>query len=140
MQNMFTAYGFLPTPGMRDCFYRRLAADEWLMMGRIPDDFVNTTPFADELLAAGLYAVTTADTDDMEERFALLHDWINKSRHFAVDTMADGRGRCPDMFEELTPWDIAMITGSFRQDLYVPVRLQKERQLNEESIRTGTRQ
>lgn len=32
MQNLFSVYGFMPVPGMRDCFMRKEPGDEWIIL------------------------------------------------------------------------------------------------------------
>jgi len=53
MQNQFADYGFVPVPGMRDCFMRKEPRDEWVMLMKIPDNYYNETIFTDEILPGG---------------------------------------------------------------------------------------
>ncbi|MDR1329416.1 MAG: MerR family transcriptional regulator [Oscillospiraceae bacterium] len=46
MQNLFAEHGFLPDPGLRNCFYRKEQNDEWIMLMKIPEDYDNTTEYA----------------------------------------------------------------------------------------------
>ncbi|MDR1329411.1 MAG: hypothetical protein LBK23_07410 [Oscillospiraceae bacterium] len=60
MQNLFAEYGFMPDPGLRNCFYRKEQNDEWIMLMKIPEDYDNATEYADERLAGGLFAVASS--------------------------------------------------------------------------------
>ena len=53
MQYLFAGYGFISNPGFRDCFFRKEPNDEWIMLLKIPNDYDNTTEYADEEFWAG---------------------------------------------------------------------------------------
>jgi len=114
MQNLFADYGFTPTPGFHDCFYRKEHNDEWVMLKKIPDDYENQTPYVDERFQGGLYAVTSAFMEDMDDSFILLKDWVKQSEDFELEAGAE-------MIEEILPWDIAIELKRFQQDLYLPI-------------------
>jgi len=114
MQNLFADYGFTPTPGFHDCFYRKEHNDEWVMLVKIPDDYKNQTPYVDEQFQGRLYAVTSAFMEDMDDSFILLKDWVKQSEDFELETDAE-------MIEEILPWNIAIELNRFQQDLYLPV-------------------
>jgi hypothetical protein len=115
MQNLFSVYGFVPTPGMRDCFMRKEPGDEWVMLMKIPDAYENETVYADETLPGGLYAVAAAFFESMDDTFALLRKWINGSGEFALD---ENR---PEMLEEILPWDISNKFSRYQQDIFIPI-------------------
>ncbi len=121
MQNLFAEYGLVPAPGLRNCFYRKEPGGEWLMLMRVPDDFDNTTVYADEAFPGGLFAVASSFMEDMDDTFALLRDWVRASGDFAP---GPGRG----MIEEILPWDIANRTGRYQQDVFVPIREKANRE------------
>lgn len=72
-------FGFTPSPGLRNCFYRKEPNDEWIMLIKIPNDYENTTEYIDERLAGGLFVIASSFMEDMDDTFILLKDWINKS-------------------------------------------------------------
>jgi len=117
MQNLFAAYGFLPQPGLRNCFYRKELGDEWVMLMQIPQDYENATPYLDENLPGGLFAVASSFFEDMDDTFLLLREWIAQSEHFALDTGCE-------MLEEILPWDIAHRLGKYQQDVFIPIKTQ----------------
>jgi DNA-binding transcriptional MerR regulator len=120
MQNLFADYGFLPTPGMRDCFIRLMEIDgkvDGYMLIKIPDDYNNKTIYQDEVLEAGLYAVTTSFFEDMDDTTLLLKEWVKSSEEFDLDKEGF------EMIEEVMPWDMAMITNKFQQDIFIPIKL-----------------
>lgn len=87
MQHLFAEYGLVPTPGLRNCFYRKEQGDEWLMLMlmEIPKGFENTSLFTEESFSGGLFAVASSFMEDMDDTFVLLRDWINKSESFELD-------------------------------------------------------
>lgn len=133
MQNLFLEYGFLPNPGMRNCFYRKEQDNEWVMLMKIPDEYENATVYKDEYLPGGLYAVTSSFVEDMDETFSLLKDWINKSEHYAIDSSVNGEMRRGEMIEEILPWDIAEKLNRYQQDVFVPIRMKNEK----ETVKNG---
>ena len=122
MQNMFKCYGFTPSPGMRNCFYRKEPDDEWIMMIKIPHDYDNQTPYADEHFHGGLYAVASAFIEDMDDTFILLRDWILKSEEYDIDIEEEGESQRPEMIEEILPWDISARLNRYQQDVFIPVK------------------
>jgi DNA-binding transcriptional MerR regulator len=117
MQNLFSIYGFVPVPGMRDCFMRKESGDEWVMLMKIPDDYKNETVYADEALPGGLYAIAATFFESMDDTFILLREWINNSGDFDLD-----RNR-QEMIEEIMPWDIANRLKRYQQDILIPIRI-----------------
>jgi hypothetical protein len=128
MQNLFGKYGFIPNPGMRNCFYRKEADNEWIMMIKIPDDYENSTLYADEYLPGGLYAVASSFVEDLDDTFVLLRDWINKSEHYELDTHTKGKMHRIEMIEEILPWDIANKLNRYQQDVFIPVKIKEEKE------------
>jgi len=122
MQNLFARYGFKPNPGFHNCLYRKENNDEWVMMMEITSSYENETQYADEHFQGGLYAVTSAFMEDMDDTFVLLRDWIDKSDDFKLEAGAE-------MIEEILPWDIAIKLNRFQQDLYIPIKMREEQPL-----------
>lgn len=71
MQTLFEQYGFIPSPGLRNCFYRKEASGEWIMLIKIPNDYENTTEYTDEKFTGRLFAVATSFMEDMDDTFIL---------------------------------------------------------------------
>jgi DNA-binding transcriptional MerR regulator len=117
MQSLFAEFGFMPSPGLRDCFYRKEANDEWVMLIKIPDDYENKTDYADEKFEGGLFAVASSFMEDMDDTFILLRDWINKSGHYVPDANRF------EMIEEILPWDIAAWLNRYQQDVFIPIQI-----------------
>jgi len=115
MQHLFDPYGFNPHPGFHNCFYRKEANDEWVMMIEIPLDYENESPYADVQFQGGLYAAASSFMEDMDDTFVLLREWIKQSTDFQLETGAD-------MIEEILPWDIAIKLNRYQQDVYIPVK------------------
>ena len=115
MQNLFAPYGFVPIPGMRDCFFI-LYGQNWIMHMKIPDDYQNDTPYTEATLS-GLYAVSSTFFESLDETFVLLREWVNNSAHFEQDKQR------PEMLEEILPWDIVELTEKFQQDVFIPIKL-----------------
>lgn len=135
MQNLFVKFGFMPSPGLRNCFYRKEQNGEWIMLIKIPNDYENTTVYADENLIGGLYAVASSFVEDMDNTFALLKDWISKSDHYQLDADTEGKIRRNEMIEEILPWDIANKLNRYQQDVFIPIQMiqiknQKEQKEN----------
>lgn len=123
MQNLFSEYGLIPTSGLRNCFYYRASNDEWIMKLKIPDGFINTTPYLDEFFEGGMFAITCSFMEDMDEAFLLLRDWIDKSEYFELDKDETGTLNRNEMIEEILPWDIAQMLNRYQQDIFIPVRI-----------------
>jgi len=122
MQNLFAAYGFIPEPGLRNCFYRKESGDEWIMMIKIPQDYKNTTAYIDENLVGGLFAVASSFMEDMDDTIILLRDWISKSENYEIDADAESKLQQSDMIEEILPWDIANKLNRYQQDVFIPIK------------------
>lgn len=120
MQNLFSNYGFVPVPGMRDCFMRKESGDEWVMLMKVYDDYENETVYADETLPGGLYAIAATFFESMDDTFILLREWVNNSGDFDLD-----KNR-PEMIEEILPWDIANRFSRYQQDVFIPIRLKTD--------------
>jgi hypothetical protein len=122
MQNLFAEHGFMPAPGLRNCFYRKELNDEWIMLMKIPEDYDNATEYTDERLTGGLFAVASSFMEDMDDTFILLREWVNNSGGFDLD-----KGR-QEMIEEILPWDIANRLSRYQQDIFIPVRIKDEKE------------
>ena len=122
-ENFFAEYGFMPEPGFRNCFFRKEANDEWVMLIKIPQDYENTTAYIDENVPGGLYAVTTSFMADLDDTFILLREYINKSENYEFDTDADGKLLRDKMIEEILPWDIVAQFNQYQQDVFVPIKI-----------------
>lgn len=129
MQNMFAEHGFIPCPGLRNCFYRKENGDEWIMLMTIPKDFENVTAYADETLPGGLYAIASSFVEVMDDTFILLRDWINKSGNYELDIGNDGKLQRNEMIEEILPWDIANRLNRYQQDVFIPIRIKSGEEL-----------
>ena len=116
MENLFAGYGLMSNPGFRDCFFRKEASGEWVMLMKIPQGYDNATPYTDEAFPGGLFAVASASFEVMDDTFLLLRDWANKSSDFALDTGYE-------MIEEILPWDIVYRFNRYQQDVFVPIKL-----------------
>ena len=128
MQNMFKEYGLIPSPGMRNCFYRKEPNDEWIMMIKTPRDYDNQTPYTDEYFPGGLYAVTSAFIEDMDDTFILLKDWIIESGDYELDIGEEDTSQRVEMIEEILPWDISASLSRYQQDVFVPIKFVKHRE------------
>ena len=128
MQNLFAEYGFIPLPGMRNCFFRKENGGEWLMEILIPDDFENTSEYADEHFPGGLFAVTSSFMEDMDDTIVLLKNWINKSDTYWLDTDAEEKMERSEMIEEIMPWDIAVKLNKYQQDIFIPIKIINEKE------------
>lgn len=125
-ENLFTQYGFIPDPGLRNCFFRKEPNGEWVMLMNIPKDYVNMTEYIDEDLPGGLYAIATSFMADMDDTFILLRDYINKSDSYEFDADVDGKLLRDEMIEEILPWDIVAKFNRFQQDVFVPIRVKNK--------------
>ncbi|MDR2599527.1 MAG: MerR family transcriptional regulator [Oscillospiraceae bacterium] len=121
MQNLFSGYGFVPVPGMRDCFLRKESGDEWVMLIKIPNDYKNETVYLDETLPGGLYVVAAAFFESLDDTFVLLREWVHNNSDFDLD-----KNR-PEMIEEILPWDIANRFNKYQQDVFIPMVLKKRK-------------
>jgi len=117
MENLFTEYGFTPTPGLRDCFMRKEPNDEYIMLIKISHDYVNETPYVEEVQPGGLYAVASTYFENFDDAFVLLRQWIANSDDFEPDTSR------PEIIEEILPWDIVRKINRFQQDIFIPIRI-----------------
>ena len=117
MQNLFAEYGFVPTPGLRDCFMRKEPGGEWVMLMKIPDDYKNETIYMDENLPGGLYAVASTFFENMDDTFELLREWVTDNNDFRPDT------KRPEMLEEILPWDIVKMLNKWQQDIFIPIKI-----------------
>lgn len=122
MQNLFSVYGFVPTPGLRDCFMRKEANDEWIMLMKIPDDYENETVFMDEILPGGLYAVASTFFENLDDTFVFLREWARGSDDFEPDTER------PEMLEEILPWDLVAKLDKWQQDVFIPIKIKNEKE------------
>ncbi len=127
MQNLFVKFGFTPSPGLRNCFYRKEPKDEWIMLMKIPDDYENTTEYEDEKFTSGLFAIASSFMEDMDDTLILLKDWVNKSDHYELDLNSKGELQRYEMIEEILPWDIANKLNRYQQDIFIPIQIKKEK-------------
>ncbi len=123
MQNLFVKYGFTPSPGLRNCFYRKEPNDEWIMLIKVPNDYVNTTEYIEEKLTGGLFAITSSFMEDMDDTLILLKDWIEMSDHYELDVNVEGELQRYEMLEEILPWDIAHKLNRYQQDIFIPIQI-----------------
>lgn len=126
-ENFFAEYGFIPEPGFRNCFFRKEANGEWVMLIKIPQDYENATRYIDEDFTGGLYAVTTSFMADLDDTFVLLREHINRSEHYEFDAGEDGKLLRDEMIEEILPWDIVAKFNRYQQDVFVPVRINENK-------------
>jgi len=127
MQNLFAEYGFMPTPGMRNCFFCKESNDQWLMMMIIPPDYENNTIYTDEIFQGGLYAIASAFIEDMDDTFILLKKWITKSDDYELDADENGVLKRVEMIEEILPWDIATKHNRYQQDVFIPIKIKENK-------------
>ena len=120
MQNLFSAYGYVPTPGLRDCFMRKDPGGEWVMLMKIPDVYDNKTKYSDELMPGGLYAVASAFFENLDDTFVLLREWTSNSNDFELDAERS------EMLEEILPWDIVVKINKWQQDVFIPIKIKNE--------------
>jgi Predicted transcriptional regulators len=131
MQSMFVKYGFTPSPGLRNCFYRREPSGEWIMLIRIPSNYENTTEYADERFTGGLYAIASSFLEDMDDTFILLRDLVNHSDHYDLDIKEESELHRYEMIEEILPWDIANKLNRYQQDIFIPIQIKNEKKKKE---------
>jgi len=115
MEDLFADFGFVPTPGLRDCFMRKEVGNEWVMLMKIPDDYENETVYIDEVLPGGLYAVASTFFENMDDTFILLKEWIDDNDDFQIDV------KRPEMLEEILPWDMVGKLNKWQQDIFIPI-------------------
>lgn len=131
MQSLFAKYGFTPSPGLRNCFYRKELSGEWIMLIKIPSDYENATDYADEKFTGGLFAIASSFMEDMDDTLNLLKDWVNKSDHYELDVNAEGELQRYEMIEEILPWDIANKLNRYQQDIFIPIQIKNEKEKKE---------
>lgn len=122
-ENLFAKYGFVPDPGLRNCFFRKESNGEWIMLMKIPNDYENATAYIDEDFPGGLFAITSSFMADMDDTFILLRDWINRSDNYELDADAEGTLQRDEMIEEILPWDIVGKFKQYQQDVFVPIKI-----------------
>jgi DNA-binding transcriptional MerR regulator len=122
-ENLFVKYGFMPDPGLRNCFFKKESNGEWIMLMKIPNDYENATAYIDEDFPGGLFAITSSFMADMEDTFLLLRDWINRSDNYELDADAEGTLQRDEMIEEILPWDIVGKFKQYQQDVFVPIKI-----------------
>ena len=131
MQSLFEKFGFTPSPGLRNCFYRKEPSGEWIMLIKIPIDYENTTEYADEKLTSGLFAIASSFMENMDDTLILLKDWVNKSDYYELDDNAEGEMQRYEMIEEILPWDIANKLNRYQQDIFIPIQIKNEKEQKE---------
>ncbi len=131
MQSLFVKYGFTPSPGLRNCFYRKEPSGEWIMLIKIPNDYENTTEYADEKFTGGLFAIASSFMEDMDDTLIILKDWVINSDHYELDVNAEGELHRYEMIEEILPWDIANKLNRYQQDIFIPIQLKNEKEKKE---------
>lgn len=122
METLFVKFGLTPSPGLRNCFYRKEPSGEWIMLFKIPNDYENTTEYVDEKFTGGLFAIASSFMEDMDDTFILLKDWVKKSAHYGFDTAEEGEYQRYEMIEEILPWDIAHRLNRYQQDIFIPIK------------------
>lgn len=122
-ENLFAKYGFMPDPGLRNCFFKKESNGEWIMLMKIPNDYENATIYIDEDFPGGLFAITSSFMADMNDTFILLRDWINRSDIYELDADAEGTLQRDEMIEEILPWDIVGKFKQYQQDVFVPIKI-----------------
>lgn len=122
-ENLFAKYGFMPDPGLRNCFFKKDSNGEWIMLMKIPNDYENATIYIDEDFPGGLFAITSSFMADMNDTFILLRDWINRSDIYELDADAEGTLQRDEMIEEILPWDIVGKFKQYQQDVFVPIKI-----------------
>lgn len=127
-ENLFVEYGFMPDPGLRNCFFRKEPSGEWIMLIKIPKDYENTTAYIDETFSGGLYAITTSFMADIDDAFVLLRDWINRSGNYELDTDSGGKLLRDEIIEEILPQDIVDKFKQYQQDVFVPIKIKNEKE------------
>lgn len=123
MQSLFVKFGFTPSPGLRNCFFRKEPSGEWIMLIKIPNDYENTTEYVDEKFAGGLFAIASSFMEDMDDTLILLRNWINMSEDYELDVNAKGEFQRYEMIEEILPWDIANKLNRYQQDIFIPIQI-----------------
>jgi DNA-binding transcriptional MerR regulator len=131
MQSLFVKYGFTPSPGLRNCFYRKEPNGEWIMLIKIPSDYENSTEYTDENFTSGLFAIASSFMEDMDDTFILLKDWVNKRDHYELDANVEGELQRYEMIEEILPWDIANKLNRYQQDIFIPIKIKNEKRQKE---------
>jgi len=129
-ENLFVKYGFTPEPGFRNCFFRKEANGDWVMLMKIPADYENATEYTDETFPGGLYAIAASFMADMDDTFILLRDFMNKNDEYEIDADIDGVPLRDEMIEEILPWDIAARFSRYQQDVFIPIRIKNEGEKN----------
>ena len=127
-ENLFAEYGFMPDPGLRNCFFRKEPSSEWIMLIKIPKDYENTTAYIDETFSGGLYAITTSFMAVIDDAFVLLRDWINRSGNYELDTDSGGKLLRDEIIEEILPQDIVDKFKQYQQDVFVPIKIKNEKE------------
>jgi DNA-binding transcriptional MerR regulator len=128
MQNLFSVYGYIPNPGLRNCFYRKEPNNEWIMLMKIRVDFDNTSDYVIESFPGGLFAVASSFMEDMDDTFILLRHWVGVSDFYDYDSGEDTNAPRYEMIEEILPWDIAEKTRRYQQDVFIPIKIRQENQ------------
>ena len=123
METLFVKFGLTPSPGLRNCFYRKEPSGEWIMLFKIPNDYENTTEYVDEKFTGGLFAIASSFMEDMDDTFILLKDWVKKSDHYVIDATTEGAFQRYEMIEEILPWDIANRFNRYQQDIFIPIKI-----------------
>lgn len=136
MDNLFEKFGFTPSPGLRNCFYRKEPNGEWIMLMKISSDYKNTTQYAEEKFTGGLFAIASSFMEDMDDTIILLKDWVNKSDHFELDVNAEEELHRFEMIEEILPWDIANELNRYQQDIFIPIKIMNKKEQKENGLTT----
>lgn len=123
MQSLFVKFGFTPSPGLRNCFFRKEPSGEWIMLIKIPNNYENTTEYVDEKFTGGLFAIASSFMEDMDDTLILLKNWINMSEDYELDVNAKGEFQRYEMIEEILPWDIANKLNRYQQDIFIPIQI-----------------
>ena len=52
----------------------------------------------------------------MDDTVMLLKEWVSCNDSFELDT------QCPEMLEEILPWDIVKKLNKYQQDVFIPIQ------------------
>jgi effector-binding domain-containing protein len=116
--NWLKEKNLLCVPGMRQGFmsYNEAKKGYELIMA-IPENYSDTGIYETRTLKEGLYAVTSAYSEEIEEKYYELINWIKESEYYEIEAGRQTLG------EVITPWDLGERFKFEQQDIFVPIRL-----------------
>jgi hypothetical protein len=116
------AHGFTARLGMRECLaYFDERHHGFIFMRRLPEDFVNTSPYQDITLKGGLEAVVSGERDHLVERYNTVLEWLGRSDRYELDLIG-GQWRHPALLDWLTPSELHKRFDLEQQDILIPIR------------------